>query len=77
MIGPAGFMAGPKASKPERCEWNPRFNEPSSEPQAPGDCENNAAVCVGRSPTWHLCESCAALPRFKRFRVRQPLKRRG
>jgi len=75
VIGPAGFMAGPKPDRgPERCEWNPRFNKPSSDPPAPGDCQNEAILCVGRSPNWHLCESCAAESRFKRFRVRVPLK---
>jgi len=59
----------------ERCEWNPRFHEPSSEPPAPGDCQNVAMLCVGRSPSWHVCESCAAEPRFRRYRVRVPLRR--
>jgi len=58
----------------ERCEWNPKFGGPSSDPIAWGDCENQATVCLGRTTSWHLCDSCAALPEFKRFKVRVALR---
>lgn len=58
-----------------RCEWNPARNAPSTDPPSEGDCPNEATVSVGRADTYHLCESCAALPRFARRKVRQALKR--
>jgi len=34
-----------------------------------------ATISVGTGKNnWHLCASCAALPRFKRLRRRVPLK---
>lgn len=50
------------------CEYNPRLKVASYGGQVAGDCPNEAVICVGKNPSWHLCESCAALPRFKRFR---------
>jgi len=52
------------------CEWNPVTSEPAKE----GDVPHAAAVVsVGADGRWHLCESCAALPKFKRLRVRRPV----
>lgn len=55
------------------CEWNPNKNAPAA-----GDdgCRNDATVCVGADGQWHLCDECAELPRFARYRVRTPLNRR-
>jgi hypothetical protein len=57
----------------ERCEWNPRFDVPALDPPAPSDCQREAVVCLGDGE-WHLCKSCAARPRFKRFKRRTALK---
>lgn len=38
-------------------------------------CNNEATVSVGHEGKWHLCDRCAALPHFKRYRVRKPLKK--
>lgn len=59
----------------ELCEYNPVTADASYGGRAEGDCPNEASVCLGKDPSWHLCESCAALPRFKRFRRRVPLRR--
>lgn len=61
----------------ERCEWNPEANSPAEAEhwrrigvRSPG-CANPAVWSVGAGTNnWHLCESCAALPRFKRYRSR-------
>jgi len=55
------------------CEWNPAAD-------APAHCGEHhtrtvqSAVIVGSNGQWRLCESCAALPRFKRFKSRQPVR---
>ena len=68
-------MAAPKASPTvELCEYNPVAGNASYGGQMEGDCLNEATVCLGNNPSWHLCESCAGLPRFKRFRRRVPLR---
>ena len=58
----------------ERCEWNPIASIPASDPPVPGDCPNDATVCVGRADPFHLCASCAALPVFARRKHRSPLR---
>ena len=56
-----------------KCEWNPERNEPAQEyRRVDGSilhlgCNNEAELSVGANGQWHLCRSCAALPRFKRF----------
>ena len=61
----------------ERCEWAPGRDQAASVPEVPGDCHAGAKLSVGKDPdNWHLCESCAALPRFARKRHRVPLKGR-
>lgn len=53
------------------CEWDPARDAP-----ALGDgtgCPNEATISVGAAGEWHLCERCASLPRFGRFRVRRQL----
>ena len=59
----------------ERCEWNPELSKLALTPSAPGDCENEATQSVGAYGEYHLCDSCAELPEFNRFRVRTALKR--
>lgn len=59
----------------ERCEFNPVANNASYGGAMEGDCENEATVCLGTNPSWHVCDSCAALPRFSRYRRRVPLRR--
>jgi hypothetical protein len=40
-------------------------------------CPNEATLSVGSGKNnWHLCESCAAMPEFRRYRRRVPLKER-
>lgn len=53
------------------CEWNPDENRAA----VTGDkCHGDAELSVGADGKWHLCRSCAALPRFKKFRRRVPLR---
>lgn len=54
-----------------RCWWDPEHNQ-GAEPLGSG-CQNEATVELGSRGEWSLCETCAALPRFKRFRTRYPL----
>ena len=59
------------AFAPDACEWNPRADLPAAAGDEP---HADATVSLGDGD-WHLCASCAALPRFKHFRVRRPLTR--
>lgn len=74
----------------ELCEWNPEEDCPATgsvwnEPEHHRGCKREAVLSVGKSPeNWHLCEECAALPHFKRLRLRirlrqfsRPLPTRG
>ena len=75
MIGPAGFMAGPKA-RPEPsdpCEWDPEHDHPAF---AHEHAHASAVFVLGRG-AWRLCASCAALPRFLRYKLRRPIERRA
>ena len=54
------------------CEWNPERNR-SAFVGEQGHAE--ATVICGADGAYHLCASCAALPRFARFKKR-PLTRR-
>lgn len=56
------------------CEWNPVFNILSTEPLEEGDCPNEATWRVGHDGQYHLCDSCAALPFFKRYKSRARLR---
>lgn len=62
------------------CEWDPVREAPSDYIDC-GDtvehrgCDNSATLSVGVRKNWHLCESCAAKPRFKRYRKRVSLRR--
>lgn len=59
----------------ERCEWNPLTNEASYGGSAEGDCPNESWWSIGSTnkKNFHLCDSCAALPKFKRFTHRTPI----
>lgn len=59
----------------ETCEWNPVEKRGAYTGNDSGACKRVARICVGASGTWHLCETCAALPEFKRFKAREPLVR--
>lgn len=52
-----------------RCEWDRDANEPALVGEK--GCANEAVYRVG---DYHLCEACADLPRFKRYK-KNPLKR--
>jgi hypothetical protein len=52
------------------CEWDPVRGLPATD-EEPAHAE--ATVSVGADGTWHLCDACAALPRFKGYRSRRPI----
>ena len=55
------------------CEWNPAENRPAYE----SDTSHGEAIWrVGVDSKWLLCERCAALPAFARYRKRVRLTRR-
>lgn len=57
------------------CEWDPVRNEPAGAvATAECGCRNKATVRVGAKGEWHLCASCARLPRFNKYKVRVPYK---
>jgi hypothetical protein len=56
------------------CEWNPTENRPAFEDDP---SHGEARLAVGVDGKWHLCEACAQLDRFARYRVRRPLWRRA
>lgn len=60
------------------CEWDPERNRPAQylPPDIELGCRNQATVSIACG-TWHLCASCAALPRFSKYRVRTPLAEKG
>jgi hypothetical protein len=78
-------MLRKKISKTEMyhlCEWDPVRGEPANyfdhgEWVEHLGCDNQSTLSVGANGKWHLCESCAALPEFKRYRKRVSLKRKG
>lgn len=58
------------------CEWNPETNRPAEF----GDRHFNdahATVIVGGQINYRLCDSCAALPNFKRMKKRVPIERKA
>lgn len=54
------------------CEWNRVEQRPTRGDDAH---QSEATIMVGAQGQWHLCDSCAALPEFKRYRVRKLLRR--
>lgn len=69
----------------EYCEWNPERGTPATMERTDGTrspwvrhgCPQEATVSLGRGGNWHLCETCATLPAFRRYRVRKALKTNG
>lgn len=54
-----------------KCEYNP-VNKGPAISDAPGNCENEATLSIGDGK-WHLCDSCALLSEFNRFKIRRSL----
>jgi hypothetical protein len=54
------------------CEWDPTVGAASSVAHG---CPNKATLSLGSDGSWHVCGSCAALPRFRKYRVRVRLDR--
>lgn len=58
------------------CEWDPERDAPAEmridEWDERGHAPATVVVGSGRN-NWHLCASCADLPRFRRFRARTPI----
>lgn len=55
------------------CEWNPHKSRLSY------DADEHyrttpATVLVGANGDWRLCAACAALPKFRRYRVRKAIQ---
>jgi hypothetical protein len=55
------------------CEWNPGENRGAWK-WDDHTMTVPAAVLLGANGEWRLCESCAALRRFNRYRVRREIK---
>ena len=53
----------------ELCDWNPVAHDFALTTREDGDCEN-AAVIGLRNGEIHLCEQCAALPEFAKYKKR-------
>lgn len=67
------FMAkiiGGDAREAFRCDWDPEKN---AEAYSGEGCPNEAVLSVGSKDDWWLCEECAALPAFSRYKRREPL----
>ncbi len=71
MGGEEGLKRGGKAPL-DPCEWDPTRDAPATTE----GCRNRADLSVGADGKWRLCFFlCARLPRFKRLRLRVPIKR--
>ena len=78
MPDPFGPFASPQRPAPhvELCEWDPEHSKPGYTGQGVHiGCQNPATWSIGKYPNWHLCDSCAALPEFKRYRKRERLRK--
>ncbi len=64
-----GKEGGVSEHKSDRCEWNPTMKRGTWDGDDRHD-DDDAVWSVGKSPSWHLCDNCARLPEFKRYRVR-------
>lgn len=61
------------------CEWDPDRGGPALTWPCSGlrtGCSNEAVVALGHNGAWHVCATCAELPRFRRLRVGRVLGRR-
>jgi hypothetical protein len=58
----------------DSCEWSPEHGRAAF-------CADvyhaDAALIVGSRGEWRLCEVCARLPEFKRYRVRRPVRKQA
>jgi hypothetical protein len=73
------YSLHPYNPRRDLCEWDPEENQPARyipDTEQSWGCPNDAALIVGANGQWRLCESCAALPKFNRFRRRKPIRRR-
>ena len=57
------------------CFWCPEEDRPAYDTDVHYQTVP-AAVIVGANVTWRLCEECAKLPRFRRFRSRRKIERK-
>ena len=55
------------------CEWDPDHDGPAL--IIVSRFHGDALWSVGACGQWHLCDACAQLPRFRRYRVRRLLGR--
>lgn len=58
-----------KKSMKDPCEYNPLKKRSAYEDEV----HAQAALIVGADGRWRLCESCAKLPEFKRYRNRKKI----
>ncbi len=51
------------------CEWDPERDRLAQvlSPDIELGCKNQATTSIGNG-AYHMCDSCAALPRFSRYR---------
>lgn len=67
------FFGGNMKEKSEifnPCEWNPTENRLAMDND---NFHANASICVGAKCQYMLCEECANLPKFKRFKKRHKI----
>lgn len=56
------------------CEWNPTLGKPAT---SEDEIHARATLCVGVKESWHLCDDCAKLPYFNKYRSRIALCKYG
>ncbi len=59
-----------RARYPNPCEYSPERGDAAYEHEV----HASATVIVGANGRWRLCDQCAALPKFNRFKVRTRIK---
>lgn len=57
---------------PDPCEYNAETKQAAYGSEVHGPAE----WIVGHNGKWRLCDACAGLPEFKRFRARKRIERR-
>lgn len=55
-------------AQPDPCEWNPAADRPALTTDTP---HAEAQIICGANGQWRLCDSCAQLSRFARYRIRR------
>jgi hypothetical protein len=53
------------------CEYNPVEKRPAYDHEVHAEAD----LIVGADGAWRLCVACAALPEFRRFRVRKLVRK--